>query len=87
MKNLNLDSYIGVWYELERYEVPIRQNSDCIKVEMKKNGGQAFDSDETGFNYFEGKKYGVKASGVMPESDAAKIKYWYEGRKYRQEKN
>lgn len=82
MKSLNLDSYLGVWYELERYDVPIRQNADCIKLEMKSKGDEKFESAETGYNYFEGKNYGVKAEGVVPESGSAKMKYWYESRKY-----
>lgn len=73
---------MGLWYELERYDVPIRLNSDCIKVEMTGNGDQGFTSSESGFNYFENKDYAVKAEGVLPESGTAKIKYWYEGRKY-----
>lgn len=81
MKNLNLDSYMGVWYELERYDVPIRLNSDCIKLEMSKTDENSFESTETGFNYFEGKDYGVKANGVASEKDSPKIVYWYESRK------
>lgn len=82
MKSLNLDSYMGIWYELERYDLPIRKNSDCIKVDMKINGDQGFKSSEIGYNYFENKNYDIEAGGVVPESGSAKIKYWYETRKY-----
>uniref|UniRef100_A0A336MSF8 CSON004382 protein n=1 Tax=Culicoides sonorensis TaxID=179676 RepID=A0A336MSF8_CULSO len=79
LKSLDLAAYMGTWYELERYELDLRQNSDCIKLEMTSSGGQEFDSAESGFNYFEGKNYAIQAKGVVPQAGDAKLAYSYEG--------
>lgn len=81
MKNFDMAKYVGVWYELERYDLPVRENSDCIKSEFELQNGE-FHVQDTGYNYWEGVSYTKKATGTQSTSGEAKLKYWFEGCKY-----
>ncbi|XP_063709367.1 lopap-like [Culicoides brevitarsis] len=87
MKNLDLNAYSGLWYEIERYDLPLRQNSDCIKFDIKSENGNEIYSTETGFNYFNGQNYEIKGQGMKEDGVDAKLRFWYENQQEPQDTN
>lgn len=79
VKSFQLSKYAGLWYEIERYELPIRQGAECIKTEISVDP-LGFTVKDTGFNPETKAPYSASAIGFAADSSgAAKYKYRFDG--------
>lgn len=79
VRSFDLAKYAGQWYEIERYELPIRNGAECVKSQIKVDP-LGFTVEDTGYDPVNKVPYKANAIGFAADSSgAAKYKYRFDG--------